>query len=89
MTKQTATVQAAVLRAAEHLGSQTQLAAELGVTTPTVNQWVKGTRPIPVQHCLAIEQLTGVSRRELRPDDWKTIWPELERRKTKRRSTDK
>jgi len=36
-------------------------------------------RPIPIERCPAIEKATDgqVSRRDLRPDDWWLIWPEL------------
>lgn len=44
-----------------------------------VNQLVNGSRPVPVEHCLAIERATNglVTRRDLRPDDWQKIWPDL------------
>lgn len=34
---------------------------------------------VPVAHCAAIEQATAakVTRKDLRPDDWHVIWPEL------------
>ena len=33
----------------------------------------------PDPTCLVIEQMTGdaVTRKDLRPDDWQAIWPEL------------
>ena len=51
----------------------------LGVTPATVNQWVSGVRPVPIERCPAIEVAThgAVTRRDLRPDDWWLIWPEL------------
>lgn len=69
----------AIQTAAAKLGGQSSLARALGVTPPTVNQWIKGTRPIPAEQCVAIEQVTGgqVTRRQLRPSDWRAIWPEL------------
>lgn len=74
----------AVRRAAKLLGSQRALAMALGVAPVNVSQWlssasVKG-RPVPPKQCVRIEALTkgAVSRRELRPDDWRDIWPELE-----------
>jgi DNA-binding transcriptional regulator YdaS (Cro superfamily) len=59
--------------------SQTELARLLDVAPSFVHQWVRGTRPIPIQICVEIEQKTGgdVTRKDLRPDDWKAIWPEL------------
>lgn len=74
----------AVRRAAKLLGSQRALAIALGVAPVNVSQWlssagVKG-RQVPPKQCVRIEALTkgAVSRRELRPDDWRDIWPELE-----------
>jgi DNA-binding transcriptional regulator YdaS (Cro superfamily) len=69
----------AITRAAAILGSQVRLARLLGVTPPTVNQWVKGKRPVPIAKCVAIERATAgaVTRQELRPGDWQHIWPGL------------
>lgn len=66
-------------RACEAVGSQAEMARILGVTPAMVNQLTKGHRPIPIEHCYAIETATGgvVTRRELRPDDWQKIWPDL------------
>lgn len=72
-----------IRRAVDQLGSQRALAAALGVTAVTVNQWlqidVARRRPVPPKQCVRIERLTGgrISRRDLRPDDWEAIWPEL------------
>lgn len=49
------------------------MARYLGVASPTVNQWVKGVRQIPVKRCPEIEKATNGAVRceELRPDvDW-------------------
>jgi len=73
----------AVQAAARILGSQAALARALGVTPVTVGQWLKPDlstgRGVPPKQCVRIEQLTAgqVSRRDLRPDDWQDIWPEL------------
>jgi len=69
----------AIKKACEIVGGQSCLASALCVTTPTVNQWVSGHRPVPIIQCVAIERVTGgaVTRRELRPGDWQKIWPEL------------
>lgn len=60
-------------------GSQSGFARDIGVTAVSLNQWVNGVRPVPVERCVAIERATegAVSRRDLRPDDWHLIWPEL------------
>ncbi len=44
-----------------------------------VSSWLSGRRPVPVAHAAAIEILTGgaVTRKELFPQDWRRIWPEL------------
>lgn len=73
----------AVQRAAKLLGSQRALAVALGVAPVNVSQWVNPTtakgRPVPPKQCVRIEALTDgtVTRRDLRPDDWQAIWPEL------------
>ena len=66
--------------AAKHLGTSLEgLGALLGVTKGAVSQWKNEGREVPVVHCVVIEQKTGgaVTRQELRPDDWRLIWPEL------------
>lgn len=66
-------------RASEHLGGQTALAIAVEVRQPTVSEWARGLRPVPIERCVAIEKVTSgaVTRRDLRPDDWWRIWPEL------------
>ena len=67
----------------EHRGAQAELARALGIPQSLPSAWAAADpqkrRPVPVQHCLAIERATGgaVTRRDLRPDDWHLIWPEL------------
>lgn len=59
--------------AIRYVGGISALARALGVTPPTVHQWLKGQRPIPAERCPAIERLTNraVSCESLRPDvDW-------------------
>lgn len=48
----------------------TVIAKRIGVTSQAVSQWQR----VPVQHVLAIEELTGVGRSRLRPD----IYPPAE-----------
>ena len=62
-------------KAIDNAGGLTKLAASLGVMKQAVNNWRTRGRP-PVMYALRIEQLTGVSRREL-CDEWAEIWPEL------------
>lgn len=59
-----------------------QLRAAIGVKSDAqIRQWQHGYAdrvPSP-EYCVAIERATNgaVSRRDLRPDDWYRIWPEL------------
>lgn len=68
-------------RATDAVGSAAKLAALLGVSPQAISNW-KARGEVPIDRCVAIEQATGgkVTRRDLRPDDWLAIWPELERR---------
>lgn len=56
-----------------------ELAEEIGVHRVLISQWTadENPRPVPVEHCLAIERATAgaVTRRDLRPDDWHRYWP--------------
>lgn len=68
-----------IKRAADCVGSQSALAEAIGVKQPTISEWVRGDRPVPIERCVDIERATGrqVMRWDLRPDDWHRIWPEL------------
>lgn len=66
----------AIFKAAKILGSQKRLADLLGVKAPTVSQWLKGQRPVPVLRCPEIERLTRgeVRCEDLRPDiEWEAL----------------
>lgn len=58
---------------------QVDLARAVGVTTGAVHQWANGMIAIAIERCVPIERATSglVTRRDLRPDDWADIWPEL------------
>lgn len=73
------TYKKAVQLACERVGTQAALAKAIDVSPAVVHQWGSGLRPVPVQHCVAIERATdgAVTRCDLRPDDWHLIWPEL------------
>lgn len=60
-------------------GRGATLAASIGVSPVLVSQWSTGPRLPPIERCVAIERATDgqVTRRDLRPDDWQDIWPEL------------
>lgn len=57
-------------------GGGKALAAILGVTPQAVSNWKD--RGVPPGKCKAIEAATGVSVKELRPEDWRDFWPELD-----------
>jgi len=59
--------------------SQSSFAELIGVSLGMVNQWISGHRPISPEKCVTIEKATQgkVTRKDLRPDDWHLIWPEL------------
>jgi len=60
-------------------GRAAALARQLGVHPVVVSCWRTGTKPVPVNRCLAIELATqgAVTRRDLRPNDCEQIWPDL------------
>jgi DNA-binding transcriptional regulator YdaS (Cro superfamily) len=60
-------------------GSQRDLADKIGITPVLISQWANELRPVPPERCVEIERATGgqVTRKDLRPEDWHKIWPEL------------
>jgi DNA-binding transcriptional regulator YdaS (Cro superfamily) len=60
-------------------GRQAALAKHLGVSPPNVVAWSTGEKPIPLAHGAQIDLFTGgaVTRKEMFPDSWRRIWPEL------------
>lgn len=48
------------------------------ISAQAVHKW-KVSGATPIERCAAIERATSgqVTRRDLRPDDWHLIWPEL------------
>lgn len=59
-----AVVKRTVRLAVARLGSQTELGRRLGISRQAIDQW----DTIPARHCLTLEEITGVSRHEMRPD---------------------
>lgn len=57
-------------KASRLVGSQTSLAALLGVSKTAVSQWKDEGRRVPAEHCPLIERATKglVTCEELRPD---------------------
>ncbi|EKA97177.1 helix-turn-helix domain-containing protein [Proteus alimentorum] len=61
-------------------GGAKELADQLGVSKSFLSQMASGVSAISPKRCVEIEIATNgaVTRRDLRPDDWYKIWPELE-----------
>jgi DNA-binding transcriptional regulator YdaS (Cro superfamily) len=60
-------------------GGATRLAQELGLSPSYLSQLASGKAARSAAMCVSIEQATNgaVSRKDLRPNDWASIWPEL------------
>ena len=64
-------------RAAIEAGGRANLSNVLGVSLGALGNWK--IRGVPIERCYAVERATNgaVTRKDLRPDDWHEIWPEL------------
>ena len=60
-------------------GRLAALAKHLGVSPPNVVAWTSGDKPVPMVHAAGIEIFTGgaITRRDLFPNTWHKVWPEL------------
>lgn len=60
-------------------GRAASLARHLGISQPFMSDMASGEKSIPIQHMPAIEAFTegAITRKDMRPDDWSRIWPEL------------
>lgn len=58
----------ALRRAVAALGGQSAMARLLGISQPSVWYWVDKGKALPPEHVLAVEDATGISRHDLRPD---------------------
>lgn len=60
-------------------GRGQELASAIGVPQSFVVKMAKGQKQVPAERCVPIERATAgaVTRKDLRPDDWHEIWPEL------------
>ena len=50
------------------MGSQSALARLCGVSQQSVSKWVLLDKELPAAHVLKVEEATGISRHDLRPD---------------------
>lgn len=67
MSKKITPQQAALVHAVDKAGGQSALARKLGVRPQAVQKWcARGI--VPPLRALAVEAVTGVSRKSLRPD---------------------
>lgn len=59
--------------------SKSDFSKNIDVSSGMLSQWLSGHRPVSPEKCVAIEKATQgqVTRKDLRPDDWMNIWPEL------------
>lgn len=66
------------------MGGVNRLASAIGVSQSAVSNWRARQTQIAAEWCTRIEQATAgaVTRRDLRPDDWHLIWPELATQET-------
>lgn len=64
-------------QAALIVGGRTELSKRLNVTPAAIGNWK--SRGVPIEYCAEIELMTSarVKRQDLRPNDWRRIWPEL------------
>ena len=62
-----------------HFGNVTKTASALNVSIQAVCFWRDGKRNISAEKCSEIELVTNgeVTRKDLRPNDWHLVWPEL------------
>jgi len=60
-------------------GRGVSLAKHLGCMQPFVHKMANGAKPVPVHHAAEIEKFTDgeVTRKDMFPDTWQRIWPEM------------
>lgn len=61
-------------------GGLSAAARSINVKPPTLSAWRDANADLPPKRCVQIEKITNgkVSRKDLRPNDWQEIWPELQ-----------
>lgn len=66
-------------RAARLLGGRPEMARQLHVTVGAIGNWKTRSGGVPIDKCVRIEVLSrgAVTRKDLRPKDWNSYWPEL------------
>ena len=68
-------------------GTASWLAKKLGVSMSYLSQMASGKANIAPKRAVEIEQATDgiVSRKDMFPDDWHEIWPELAQQEQKKK----
>lgn len=68
----------------KNYGAQARIAMCCGISVGFVNHWVSGHRPVPIKYCLKIEEVTcrQVTRKDLRPNDYKDYWTDIDDKET-------
>ncbi|WP_374697308.1 helix-turn-helix domain-containing protein [Alcaligenes nematophilus] len=63
--------------------TQAEFARRIGVSQSQVYQFLNDIRPVSEKMCVRIEEKTNgmLGRKQLRPNDWADIWPELRERR--------
>lgn len=65
----------ALKQAVEAHGGVTAAAVLLEISPQRLSNWIE--RGVPTEHCARVEAALGVARQQMRPKDWRSIWPEL------------
>lgn len=60
--------ESALKAAIRSAGSQSALARIIGTRQSTISTWLKRNKALPSEHVLRVEEATGISRHDLRPD---------------------
>ena len=60
-------------------GQQASITRKIVAQQSDICNWKNRKKKIPIHFCVKIERATDgqVTRKDLRPDDWHLIWPEL------------
>ena len=66
----------AIIKAIQHYGSITNMAKATGVSVQAIRFYRDGRTPCNPKVAVQVERDTGgkVTRKQLRPHDWKEIW---------------
>ena len=60
--------ESSLAQAVRKAGSQTAFGELIGKRQSVIHDWLREEKPLPAEHVLKVEEATGVSRHDLRPD---------------------